>query len=339
MNHPRVSVVLPVYNAAHTLDAAIDSLLSQTEQSLQLVIVDDGSTDRSATLIRKWAAKDERVYPVFAKHKGIVAALNTGLSKATAPYIARMDADDISMPQRLQKQADFLDANPDFGLVSCLVKHLGNKETQTGYAHYVSWVNSLTTNKEITRNRFIESPLAHPSVMFRKQLIHKFGEYRNGVFPEDYELWLRWLEQGVRMGKIPEPLLKWRDHPDRLSRIHHRYSTDAFYQLKARYLAKWLTKHNPMHPNVVIWGAGRSSRKRAELLTDYGVNITHYIDVNPNKIGQKIHGRLVWSPDDIPSPNEAFIVSYVGNRGVNKKISAHLNTKNFKLGKHFIFAA
>lgn len=186
MNHPRVSVVLPVYNGAHTLDAAIDSLLSQTEQSLQLVIVDDGSTDRSATLIRKWAAKDERVYPVFARHKGIVAALNTGLSKATAPYIARMDADDISMPQRLQKQADFLDANPDFGLVSCLIKHLGNKETQTGYARYVSWVNSLTTNKEITRNRFIESPLAHPSVMFRKQLIHKFGEYRNGAFIVSY---------------------------------------------------------------------------------------------------------------------------------------------------------
>lgn len=141
------------------------------------------------------------------------------------------------------------------------------------------------------------------------------------------------------MSKIPEILLKWRDQPNRLSRTHERYSTEAFHRIKAKYLAKWLADHNPRHPEIIVWGAGKSSRNRAEYLTDYGIHITSYIDVDPNKIDQIIQGRPVLSHNDIPPNEECFIVSYVGNRGVNKQISDHLNTRDYRLGKHFIFAA
>ncbi len=191
---PKISVILPVWNAGDTLEPAIKSILGQTEEDFELVIVDDGSDDASDNIIARHAAADGRVRPVFIPHSGIVTALNIGLSQARGRYIARMDADDLSHPSRLEKQASYLDRNPDTGLVSCLVEHLGDHKEKAGYAHYVDWINSLTSHEEIYLNRFVESPLAHPSVMIRRELIDTHGSYRDGSFPEDYELWLRWLQ-------------------------------------------------------------------------------------------------------------------------------------------------
>src|SRR6185436_16591977 len=107
--------------------------------------------------------------------------------------------------------------NRPIGLVGCLVEFGGDRSASEGYALHVDWINALTTPDEIALNRFVESPLAHPSVMFRRELVEKHGGYRAGDFPEDYELWLRWMEAGARMGKVPRVLLTWQDGPGRLS--------------------------------------------------------------------------------------------------------------------------
>lgn len=337
---PRLSVVLPAYNAEDTLNTAVESIVGQTESDLQLIIVDDGSTDATPRLIRDWQRKDNRITALFEEHKGIAAALNRGLREAEAPYVARMDADDYSQPERLEKQADFLDIHDDIGVVSCLVEHWSDASgEQEGYAHYVKWINSLTESEEIAVNRFIESPLAHPSVMFRRELIEQHGGYRQGAFPEDYELWLRWLSQGVRIRKIPEVLFRWRDREQRLSRTHERYSTEAFYRLKAQYLSQWLEEHNPAHPEVIVWGAGKTSRARADYLTRYGIRISAYIDVDPNKVGNIIDGRPVFGYKELPLQRPSFIVSYVGLRSVNSEIRDILESNGYELKKDFIFAA
>lgn len=336
---PVISVILPVYNAEETLDSAVESIIQQTEENFECIVIDDGSTDRSASIIGRWASRDSRVRPLRMQHRGIVGALNAGLEAARGAYIARMDADDLSLPGRLERQKTFLEDHPEVGLVSCLVEHLGDKKKKAGYARYVRWINSLTGHESISLHRFIESPLAHPSVMFRKRVVERYGGYREGDFPEDYELWLRWLESGVQMEKIPEILLKWRDDPDRLSRVHPRYSFEVFYRIKARYLARWLESNNPHHPEVVIWGAGRTTRKRADMLLDHGIEITHYIDIDPNKIGKEIHGRPVWGPEDLPAPGSHFIIPFVGRHGANEMIREALGEKGFEEGDHFIFAA
>ncbi|SMO37602.1 glycosyltransferase [Fodinibius sediminis] len=339
MNTPRISVILPAYNAEDTLSEAIRSILHQTEREIELVVINDGSTDASPDIIEQWRSRDKRIVALDQPHRGIVAALNHGLQHACGQYIARMDTDDRSLPERLCRQADFLDAHPSIGLAACLVSYKGTNSKHRGYARYVTWTNTLTTHQQIQQNRFIESPLAHPSVCFRRKLIEKHGVYRCGPFPEDYELWLRWLSRGVTMAKVPEYLLEWRDRPDRLSRTHQRYSMDAFYRIKAQYLAPWLEEHNPHHPELMIWGAGKTSRKRAEYLVRRGIHITHYIDVDPNKIGNVIQGRPVIGHTDLPSPESAFIVSYVGLRGVNQQIRNHLQQHGYRWGSSFIFAA
>ena len=334
-----ISVLMPIYNAEGTVDEAVASILNQTERDFEFIIVDDGSTDATPALLLEHAQRDKRIRLYPRQHHGIVSALNFGLKKSTGRYVARMDADDMSSPERLKVQRNHLDRHPETGLVSCRVKHLGDKKQKAGYARYVRWINSLVNPEEISLHRFIESPLAHPSVMYRKEIAERFGVYRQGPFPEDYELWLRWLEQGIRMEKVPEVLLQWRDEPDRLSRAHERYSFDAFYNIKAEYLARWLQSNNPHHPEIVVWGAGRTSRKRAELLTRHGLVISSYIDVDLNKIGQIIHNRPVQAPEDAPEPGSGFIVSYVGLHGVGEQIREYLENRGYKEGTHFIFAA
>jgi len=328
----KVSLVMPVYNTGATVLHALESLRAQSFGSMEIIVVNDGSTDDTREILRKQPDIKLLDHP----HRGIVPALNDGLAAATGQYIARMDADDLCYPDRIAKQVSFLDAFPDMGMVGSRVKFGGDHEKQAGYAAYVDWINSLIDPAELALNRFIESPFAHPSVMFRRELFEQFGSYRSGAFPEDYELWLRWMSHGMKAGKVDEELLIWNDPPNRLSRTDPRYNIDAFYETKAQYLSKWLATHNPHHPDVIVWGAGRITRKRAAILAQYEIHITHYVDI---KLRQLNCGTPVLQPEELPDPATCFILPMVGKRGAREQIRALLNARGFTEGKNCIFAA
>jgi glycosyltransferase involved in cell wall biosynthesis len=340
MTTPAISVVMPVYNGEATVERAVRSILVQDAQDWELVAVDDGSTDATAAILARLASEDQRVRLIRAPHGGIVPALNRGLAESRAALIARMDADDVAYPGRLGTQRALLEARPELGLVACRVAHAGEpgRET-TGYALHVDWLNEQITEQDIALHRFVESPLAHPSVMFRRELVDRLGGYREGPFPEDYELWLRWLDAGVRMAKVPETLLVWHDPPGRLSRTHPCYSVEAFYRLKAHYLARWLARHNPRHPEVVVWGAGKTSRQRSAHLEAEGCRIVGFIDIDPRKRGRTAYGRPIFMPEDIAGPEFGFVVSYVGKRGAGELIRAQLVARGYVEGRDFLLAA
>jgi glycosyltransferase involved in cell wall biosynthesis len=328
----KVSVVMPVYNAEDTVLRALDSLRAQTIPELEIIVVNDGSTDGTMDLLHH----QRDIMLLDHSHRGIAATLNDGLTAASGDYIARMDADDLCHPNRIELQASFLDVYSDIGLVGSRVGFGGDREKQSGYATYVDWINTLIDPDAIALNRFVESPFAHPSVMFRRELFEEFGAYRDGPFPEDYELWLRWMANGVKTAKVDEELLTWNDPPERLSRTDPRYSTDAFYRIKAEYLAMWLEQNNPHHPDVIVWGAGRVTRKRAKILMHYGIRITHYIDLKSRTLDC---GTPVIHHSELPDPATGFILSMVGSRGARDEISASLNRRGFIKGKNCIFAA
>ncbi|PTY07710.1 glycosyl transferase family 2 [Opitutaceae bacterium EW11] len=340
---PAVSVVLPVRDAVATLDRAIASIVRQTFQKWEMLVVDDGSTDGSREVAAKWACADLRIRTLDAPARGIVAALNAGLDAARAPVIARMDADDESLPVRLEEQLRVLAAETDLGLVGCRVRFGGDAARQAGYALHVAWLNSLTTSEHIRVNRFVESPFAHPGVMFRRSCADRFGGYRHGDFPEDYELWLRWLEAGVRMRNLQRELLVWHDPPGRLSRTDSRYSPDAFYRLKARYaaseVAKLLIDGRPARRRLWIWGAGRPTRKRASLLEEHGVSIYGYVDIDPKKYDRRLGERPVVSEKALPSPREAVVLGYVGSRGARELTRTRLTAAGFVEGADFLMCS
>lgn len=328
----KVSVVMPVYNAEATVFQTLESLRAQTFQSLETIVVNDGSTDSTLEILRD----QPEIKLLDHSHRGIVPALNDGLAAASGEYIARMDADDLCHPERIEKQAAFLDAFPELGMVGCRVGFGGDREKQAGYAAHVDWINGLIAPDDIALNRFVESPFAHPSVMFRRDLFEQFGAYRDGPFPEDYELWLRWMASGVKVGKVDEELVVWNDPPDRLSRTDARYSIDAFYETKAKYLFQWLEQNNPRHPEVIVWGAGRVTRRRTAILERYGMRIAQYIDIRKRQLNC---GTPVILPGEIPDPGSCFILPMVGKRGAREQIRAGLHQRGFAEGENCIFAA
>jgi len=331
---------MPVYQAEDSLVVALESIREQSFEDWELLALDDGSRDASLQILKDYAQKDPRIRAIACEHRGIVQTLNQGIAEARGDYIARMDADDHCKPERLEKQFSFLEANPEVGLVGSRVEFGGDRDVSKGYAIYVDWTNQLIGEQEIRDNRFVESPFAHPSVMFRKSLCtEEDGPYADGDFPEDYELWLRWLDRGIKMYKLPETLLTWNDPPARLSRTHPRYDPYSFYRTKAHYLAKWLLSEVDAMRPLWIWGAGRTTRQRAAFLLEYNLGFAGFIDIDPKKEGGDIQGMPVILPHDINTHENPVIISYVANRGARDKIRRHLIGLGMVEGDDFIIAA
>jgi hypothetical protein len=244
-----------------------------------------------------------------------------------------MDADDEMMPERLSAQVKLLENRPAIGVASSLVEFGGDAVAAHGYALHVEWINTLREPEEIAVNRFVESPVAHPSVMFRRELVERHGGYRDSGEPEDYELWLRWMEAGVRFAKVPRTLLTWHDSPGRLSRTDARYAVEAFYACKCRYLVRALPRDRP----IWLWGAGRVTRQRFAPLERAGVRFAGFVDVDAKKINGVINGRAVVGPGAIP--RAAFVIVGVGTRGARDLIRATLERDVRRAGGDFILAA
>lgn len=343
---------MPVWNGApcgdivpYCVTDTLDSLLSQTFTDFEIVAVDDGSTDNTLAILQAYAEKDARVRPISVPHGGIVQALNAGLGHVRGEYIARMDADDICHPDRLALQVAYLNAHPETGLVASCVNFGGDPEAASGFMHYINWANSLLDHQALALARFRESPLVHPSVMFRHTLVDLYGPYAEGPFPEDYELWLRYFDAGVRMHKLPQALLTWNDPPQRLTRTHGNYSHDAFAVLRARYLAKHLQQtatHQQSAPSqpreLYILGAGRMSRRRARHLLDYGISITAWIDIDPNKVGNIVEGLPVLSLDQLPPPTTAIAIAFLAHHGAADELVRVLSSRGYVQGVDFILA-
>ena len=341
-HHPRVSVILPVRNASSTVARAIASVRAQTFSDWELIAVDDGSTDGTREILQELAKVETRLAIIEQAHAGVAMAANAAIAAARGEWVARMDADDEAMPARLAEQVGFLQApeNRGVGVVGSLVEFGGDRAAREGYARHVDWVNSLLTPAAIAVNRFVEAPLANPSVMFRRELVARHGGYRDGDFPEDYELWLRWLDAGVRMAKVPRVLLRWNDPPGRLTCTDARYDAEAFFRVKAEWIARELARVADGR-KIFVWGAGRHTRKRAAHLTAHGVRVAGYIDVDVKKTGRGLGGTgvPVIGEGALPEPGEIFVLSYVTTRGAREYNRAKLMARGYGEGRDFFLCA
>jgi len=322
---PAVSVLMPCYNASAWVDEALESVARQTLSDIEIICVEDGSTDDTPLHLDQWARREGRIRVIRQPHAGVVVASNRGLETCTAPYIARMDADDRAHPERLARQAAYLDAHAEAGLVSCRVAGFPAEQVRQGFAIYLEWQNGLLSDADIRREIFIESPLPNPSVTFRREVLLQAGGYQDFGWPEDYDLFLRLYLSGVRFAKLPEVLMEWREHPNRLTRTDRRYSLENFLRLKAHYLAL-----GPLagRDSVVMWGAGMVGRRLGRQLINLGVPVEAYIDIDPRKIGSTRRGRPVLSPEALPEWWRRFespaLLAAVGSRGARQLIRQRL---------------
>ena len=329
---PLVSVLLPFHNAVDTLADCIESIRAQTLADYEIIAVNDFSTDDSLHLLQ--AYNDDRLKIIDNTHRGLVPALNTGLACCAAPLVARMDADDIMYPERLLKQYEYMRAHHDVVLLAAQARKFPEASIRNGYREYMRWQNSVLSHDDIHKQIYIESPFAHPSVMFRRDSVIAAGAYRHGEFPEDYELWLRLLHTGHRMEKLSEILLDWRESENRLSRVSDNYSRNAFDMIRADYLSRDERIHD--RP-IAFWGAGRKTRQRARHLLEKGYEPAAWIDIDPNKIGNRINGIEVVEPAWLEQAGDKpFVLNYVTNHGARDIARTYLQRIGYVLGKDFL---
>lgn len=324
MQHPAISILLPARNAAATLAEALESLFVQTFADFEIIAVDDHSRDDTPGILQQAASRDRRLRLLHCPPPGgLVTALRMAHAAARAPILARMDADDIADPRRLEVQYALLEQRPD--LAGCGTRVAIDGDAGEGWRRYVDWLNGLLKPEAIARERFIESPLVHPSVMLRSEPFEAVGGYHDPPWPEDYDLWLRLMNAGYRLAKTPEVLLRWRDRHERLTRTDGRYSTAAFLAAKAHYLTRLECVRQR---GVMINGAGPTGKQLAMLLRRQGVRVAALIDVHPGRIGRTIGGVPVRGIEDIPragegaTPVQLAAVGQPGRRDVIRQLMA-----------------
>lgn len=335
-----ISVVMPVHNGGSYLQLAVDSILDQTHTKLELLIVDDSSNDQAIEKLKI----DQRVRIYSSPQRGIVPALNFGFKQARYPYFARMDADDISVPHRLQTQLKYMLEHPEIEISGAKIRLFKDKESiGGGYKHYEQWINRQCTPQQISQSFFIESCIPHPTLLMHRAVFEKLGGYHDPPWPEDYDLWCRAHLAGYKFGKPEgEPLLYWRDYNSRTSRVAQRYAKQAFLQCKARYISEWMRLQNKTR--CMIWGAGPTGLKLHDYLADSGILVSGFIDVNPKLRGRVKREKPIEIIERHPEPARLrklseFIIVAVSARGARGDIRKALASAGLEELKHFLLAA
>ncbi len=332
---PRVSILLPVRDAASTLDACLSSLRRQTEPRWECVAVDDGSRDASAALIARAAARDSRIRMLRTPQRGIVAALTTGLEHCNAPLVARMDADDVMHRRRLEVQCRRLDDEPALAGVGCRVRMFPRDELTPGRLTYERWLNSIATPEQVRRESLVECPIAHPGLVLRRSVLERHP-YRSFDGPEDYDLVLRLLRSGESLAVVPERLLAWRDHANRLSRTDARYALERFTRCKAEHIALHVLGDASEY---ILWGYGDTGRALRKALLSFGRRPASIVELHPRRVGQRIHGAPVVPPEALRERVRHKIIVSVSGAGPRALIREALGEMAYSELRDFVCAA
>jgi glycosyltransferase involved in cell wall biosynthesis len=230
MTQPLVSVVMAVRNGAEFLRESVESILAQSFDDLEFIIIDDGSTDETPEILQKYTSADRRVRIYTQENRGLAAALNRGWRLAQGEFVARMDADDVAKPERIARQVQFLKAHPETAVVGTACEFINRDGSRRVPMTLPS------EDCEIKKTLANGNCLAHPSVMIRKSALTEAGGYRSTfLYAEDYDLWLRIAERH-RLANLGDPLLSYRLHGGQTSLRHVRQQ--AISALAARLAAQ-----------------------------------------------------------------------------------------------------
>lgn len=334
-----ISVIMPVHNAGIYLSAAVASILKQDNVSLELILVDDHSTDQAIENLPAELIRDCRLKIISSDGNGVVNAMRTGYQHAQGLYIARMDADDISMHNRLIEQYNYLQKNPAIGIAGTQVKIFNDTNIDSGFLLYEKWLNQLCSPQDIERELFIESPIPNPTAFFRRDIYEILNGYHDSEWAEDYDMWLRAHASGIKMGKPKGILLHWREHEKRLTHCDSRYSNKLFLKAKSYYLSR--SRHLKQR-KAIIWGTGPIGKYIHDILIQQNVQVAAFIEVDPRRAGGIKRGLPVLHFSELSQytgKSSDLIIGAVGARGAREKIRQALLDIGKEEGTDFLFAA
>jgi len=333
MHNQLISVLIPFKNTSSFIAECLQSIVNQTYQHWELLIVDDHSTDNSYTIVEGFATKDSRIHLFKNKGVGIIDALQLAYSKSKGTFITRMDSDDIMVDDKLQTMHNDLVVNGKGHVALGLVKYFSREGISDGYSKYQSWLNKLTKQGANYSEIYKECVIASPCWMVYREDFEQCGSFNSDLYPEDYDLVFRFYKQGLKCIPSTKLLHYWRDYNYRTSRTQANYSHDMMLDLKLHY---FLQLHHDKEKTLVIWGAGHKGKYASKYLLEQKVNFIWICD-NPKKIGKHIYNQELHDFKYLESINKPQSIITVANPKAQKEIKAYLINQNMESMVDYFF--
>lgn len=330
---------MPVRSGGALLSLALQSVFKSRGVTFELVAVAHAADASVDAVLEQWARAHSSVVVLSASGDvGLGGALELGRTRCRAPFIARMDADDLMHPRRLEADVQALRHEPELSAVGCRVRQFPRDLPGVGMRAYVRWQNSLLSSEELAREIWIEQTLCHPATTFRASALRDVGGYRDGPFPEDYDLFLRLVVAGHVLRKRPEVHHGWREHGNRATRWDSRYARDAFATLKATALKE---RFGLGERSVIVGGAGKEGGRIGRALLAAQVQPAAFLDVSPARVGRMRHGAQVHAAEALEelwaSMEAPFFIGAVGTSGARGVLRAKIAAAGLTEGSDAVF--
>lgn len=329
----QTSILLPVFNTEKYLNDCLDSIIGQSEKTWELLAVDDGSTDGSWSILKKYANGDSRIRIFKNERPGLTHALRLAYCQSSGQLVTRMDSDDVMRPQKLAVLKKGLLEKGEGHLAVGQVEYFSENGVGEGYRRYADWLNRLTASGQNFDDIYKECPVPSPCWMAFRGDLEKAGAFQTDTYPEDYDLAFRLRQIDLKIIPQNEALHKWRDHPDRASRNDPNYRDFTFIPLKCHWFLA--ADHNPSRP-LVLWGAGKKGKRVARIFNEKNISFG-WVTNNPEKIGKEIRGIELREFDILRQLENPQIIIAIASPNDQKGINDFFRAMGFRKGEHYFF--
>lgn len=334
MHKPLISILTPFKNTDEFLIECLESIHNQTHEIWELLIVDDGSTDKSYQIVNDFAERDKRIKLFKNPGEGIIEALRFAFLKSSGTYITRMDSDDIMTPNKLEVLLNNLENHGKNHLATGLVSYFSEEGISDGYSSYETWLNQLTRTGSNYSEMYKECVIPSPSWMVHKDDLLACDAFNPNDYPEDYDLAFRFYKQNFKVIPCNQVLHLWRDYSTRTSRTHKHYAQNYFLEIKLKYFLE--LDYNPSRP-LVVWGAGFKGKAIAKLLIKHQVDFI-WICNNPKKIGKHIYEQELYSFNYLKELEQTQCIITVANKQSQQIIRDFIKSNGkFAIEDYFFF--
>jgi len=333
MPQPLVSILIPFKNTESYISDCLTSIVKQSYTNWETIIIDDGSTDTSYTIVESFAKADSRIKLFKNDNSGIIAALQLAFKNSNGDYITRMDSDDLMTPSRLEVMMKNLEKHGKKHLAIGKVKYFRADGISDGYAKYENWLNQLTKTGNNYSEIYKECVIPSPCWMLHRDDFIACDGFNPNRYPEDYDLAFRFYKANYKCIPCDDVLLHWRDYSDRTSRTHEHYAQNSFLDIKVHYFLEIV--YNANRP-LTIWGAGAKGKSVAKLLIEKEIPF-YWVCDNSKKIGKHIYDIELHSFKYLEQLHKPQTIVTVANDDSQKQIRSYFTTQNMKSMTDYFF--